>query len=112
MSVGADVQTISLRISGRVQMVGYRRWVIDKAEGLGLNGWVRNVADGSVEILANGYRDKVDQLVELCRIGTPASCIDDISIVVVDPPGEGGGFPTKGFQQLVNFNPEDVPVRS
>ncbi len=48
------IRSARLRITGRVQGVGYRAWAIDTAARLGLRGWVRNRADGSVEVLAIG----------------------------------------------------------
>ncbi len=45
------MRTVRLRITGKVQGIGYRAWVIDSAETLGLRGWVRNRLDGSVEAL-------------------------------------------------------------
>ncbi|HXT78873.1 MAG TPA: acylphosphatase, partial [Acetobacteraceae bacterium] len=58
-----------LVISGRVQGVGYRAWMIDKAAALGLSGWVRNRADGAVEALIAGDVAAVEEMSRLCRRG-------------------------------------------
>ena len=59
-------------IQGRVQGVGYRAWVEHQARVRGLEGWVRNRRDGSVEALFAGSADVVSSMVALCRRG-PAS---------------------------------------
>jgi acylphosphatase len=65
--------TISqVTISGRVQGVGYRAWVEHQARVQGLEGWVRNRRDGSVEALFAGPEDIVADTVAACRRG-PAS---------------------------------------
>jgi acylphosphatase len=104
-----DATTVGLRISGRVQGVWYRGWSVGKAKELGLSGWVRNVTDGTVEVLVNGPKDKVDEMIAACRKGPPAAQVDDLTITVIDPPGQGGAFPTTGFQQLGTHNPADMP---
>ena len=58
-----------LTIRGRVQGVGYRAWVEDQALALGLEGWVRNRRDGSVEALLAGPADVVANMVALCHRG-------------------------------------------
>jgi len=60
-----------LLIEGRVQGVGYRWWAVETASGLGLEGWVRNRADGSVEILALGDHEAIVRLAQACRKGPP-----------------------------------------
>jgi acylphosphatase len=55
--------TLRLRITGKVQGVGYRIWATRTALSLGLRGWVRNRRDGSVEVLATGTPDAVAALV-------------------------------------------------
>lgn len=82
-----------LLIEGRVQGVGYRWWAVESARSLGLDGWVRNRADGSVEILAIGEAEDILRLVEACRTG-PAGAL--VRSVGVDAAGADG---SKGFTQ-------------
>ncbi len=63
----------SLRIEGRVQGVGYRWWAMGVAGRLGVEGWVRNRRDGSVEILALGEPGAIEQLTQACRQGPSAA---------------------------------------
>ncbi|MGO8912808.1 MAG: acylphosphatase [Bradyrhizobium sp.] len=69
-------------IRGRVQGVGYRAWVEYQATAVGLEGWVRNRSDGSVEALFAGSGRAVAEMVALCRHGPPAARVD----VVLDEP--------------------------
>src|SRR5712691_3725570 len=63
------MQSVRLRITGRVQGVGYRAWAIETAARLELRGWVRNRSDGSVEALVIGAEDAVAAMIEACRDG-------------------------------------------
>lgn len=74
------MRTARLRITGRVQGVGYRAWAIETAERFGLRGWVRNRADGSVEALITGEEDAVAAMIEACREGPYAARVGDIAI--------------------------------
>lgn len=65
-----------LRITGRVQRVGYRYWFLDRAESLGLTGWVRNRVDGSVEAAIQGTEASVAQMIADAGDGPPASRVD------------------------------------
>jgi acylphosphatase len=69
-----------LRISGRVQGVGYRDWTIEAARGLGLIGWVRNRKDGSVEALASGEATKIDRFVDACRHGPRLAFVSNLQV--------------------------------
>lgn len=109
MSSRGDTTTVGLRVSGRVQGVWYRCWAVSKAEELGLNGWVRNITDGTVEVLINGPKERVEEMAEACKLGPPAARVDDVVVTIVDPPGKGGAFPTTGFDQLGTFDPSDLP---
>jgi acylphosphatase len=65
-------------IRGRVQGVGYRYWVEQQARASGLEGWVRNRRDGSVEALFAGPADVVSDLVALSRRGPSAARVDTV----------------------------------
>lgn len=75
------MKTVRLRLSGRVQGVGYRAWAIETAKTLGLHGWVRNRADGSVELSATGSTKAIANLIEACRKGPPAARVDRLDLV-------------------------------
>jgi len=78
-------------ISGRVQGVGYREWMVDKARALGVSGWVRNRLDGSVEALVAGDMAAVEELSRLCRRGPRMAEVTSIDEEMADPP-EYPGF--------------------
>ncbi|HTV29341.1 MAG TPA: acylphosphatase [Xanthobacteraceae bacterium] len=65
-------------IRGRVQGVGYRAWTEVTAEERGVEGWVRNCRDGSVEALFAGPEELVLTMIELCRVGPPGARVDAI----------------------------------
>jgi acylphosphatase len=67
-----------LVVTGRVQNVFYRDWLVEQARSLGLDGWVRNRADGSVEAIARGTPEMVEMLIERARQGSPASRVADV----------------------------------
>lgn len=74
-------------VRGRVQGVGFRYSTRMVARRLGLRGWVRNVADGSVELVAEGPAEDVNALIAWCREGPPAARVR--SVDVEDEPNEG-----------------------
>ncbi len=64
---------VHLRVEGRVQGVFFRASTLDQAIRLGLKGWVRNCPDGFVEVVAEGKRKKIDNLVDWCYHGPPGA---------------------------------------
>ena len=70
--------TRQIRVSGRVQGVGYRYALRDEARRLGVHGWVRNCADGSVEALLQGDDDAIGALVAWARRGPQAARVDAV----------------------------------
>lgn len=71
-------------ITGRVQGVGYRSWTRREASALGLAGWVRNLPDGSVEVLANGPETSLRQLEQHLHKGPFFSRVDNVNILPAD----------------------------
>jgi acylphosphatase len=84
------MESVRLRITGRVQGVGYRLWAIRMATSLGLRGWVRNRRDGSVEALVTGAPEQVAAMVEACRRGPYAARVADVIAVPEEDDGSLG----------------------
>ncbi len=76
----SDEQARHYRIQGVVQGVGYRAFVWRLAGSLGLNGWVRNRQDGSVEAVLRGPSDLLDKALEQLRIGPRMSSVQHIEV--------------------------------
>lgn len=74
-----------LLVQGRVQGVGYRHWAVATATRLGLAGWVRNRADGSVEALVEGDTAAVEEMLRGCRQGPPGASVSLIHEDLVEP---------------------------
>jgi acylphosphatase len=72
------VSQLHVRVTGVVQGVGFRWFVREKARRLGLAGWVRNVADGSVEVVASGEQGQIDLLLGELQKGPRGAVVDRI----------------------------------
>jgi acylphosphatase len=79
-------------VQGRVQGVYFRASARDRARQLSLRGWVRNRADGSVELLAEGDKARLEQLVVWCHGGPPGAVVTDIDVEWQEATGEFTGF--------------------
>ena len=82
-----------LVVHGRVQGVWYRGWTVDQAQALGLDGWVRNRRDGTVEIMVSGPGEAVEELIRRCRDGPPAAQVARIEAMAAEE------TPATGFTQ-------------
>ncbi|WP_027134718.1 acylphosphatase [Geminicoccus roseus] len=69
-----------MRITGRVQGVGYRDWLVQAAQFLKLTGWVRNRRDGSVEAHVQGPAAALERLAGQCRQGPPLARVEGVEI--------------------------------
>ena len=67
-------------ISGRVQGVGYRYSTVNEARRLGVNGWVRNLADGRVEAVFEGMQEIVEEIISWCHKGPTAAVVKDVAV--------------------------------
>lgn len=76
-----------LMIHGRVQGVFYRKWAARTAVSLGLTGWVRNRAEGSVEALVEGPLDQVERFIDLAHEGPAAAHVTRIDADDATPSG-------------------------
>jgi acylphosphatase len=86
-----DLTTLRLRIEGFVQAVGYRHFAIEEATRLGLDGWIRNRADGTVEAVISGGTKAVEAFVQACMRGPAGSRVENVELSPAAPP-EGKGF--------------------
>jgi acylphosphatase len=84
--------TRQIRVSGIVQGVGYRAALREQAHSLGVTGWVRNRADGSVEALAHGTPAAVEALIAWARRGPPGARVADVRISEAAAQGAPAGF--------------------
>jgi acylphosphatase len=87
------MRTVRLRVTGRVQAVGYRAWAIATAARLGLRGWVRNRRDGSVEALLIGAEESIAAMIEACRRGPPAARVTAVESSEAEDDGSAGFAP-------------------
>ncbi len=88
-----------LIISGRVQGVAFRACMAREAQLLGVTGWVRNRADGSVEAMVAGTPEQVAAIMNWARRGPPAADVEHVAVELGD--GEPGGF--CGFEQRASL---------
>lgn len=86
------MQRVHLVISGDVQGVGFRSWVVRQAQNLQLTGWVKNREDGSVEVIAEGLPENLDEFVKHCRQGPDVAWIERMDITRRDATGEFVSF--------------------
>jgi len=70
-----------LIIRGFVQGIGYRKWARHEAQKLGITGWVRNLPDSSVEVLLQGTKEKLDEMIVFCKKGPFMSEVEDVDAV-------------------------------
>jgi len=77
-------------VSGRVQGVWFRESCRDQAQAAGVAGWVRNLADGGVEVVLEGPPGAVDEVLAWCRRGPRRARVDRVDVVDEAPVGEQG----------------------
>jgi len=71
-------------ISGKVQRVYYRKSVTQALQRLSVQGYIRNLADGTVELVARVYDDDYDAVLEILHAGSPLSEVSDVAVTVLE----------------------------
>jgi acylphosphatase len=84
-------------VKGFVQGVGFRWFVQKHANHLGLNGWVRNLSNGDVEIEVEGERSLVEELIKLVKVGPRYAQVEDLQITWKPYEGKYKSFEIKGW---------------
>ena len=80
MSNEKEIERIEIVVSGIVQGVFFRASTREVATKLGIRGTVRNLSDGSVEIIAEGTKEKLNKLIRFARNGPPSARVYDIEV--------------------------------
>ena len=78
-----------VRVTGRVQGVFFRAWSQGQARELGISGWIRNSADGSVEAHLDGEEDAVARMIERMRHGPSDAQVDEVTVEEAAPENSG-----------------------
>ena len=84
--------SIRIIVSGRVQGVAFRHYAQREAGRLGLDGWVRNLPNGEVEIVAAGEQDQLDEMAIWARRGAPFAKVTGVTVSPVEGWVDGHGF--------------------
>jgi acylphosphatase len=77
-------------VTGRVQGVGFRYAVLERARTRGVAGWVRNLPSGQVEAVFEGGASAVEAMVDYCRRGPLGASVDDVQVTAETPAGAAG----------------------
>lgn len=91
-SANQSLEELYALVRGRVQGVGFRYFVVEKAQRLGLRGYARNESNGDVEVLAQGTRLALEQLVTDLWRGPSAADVHDVQIIWREPTEHLSGF--------------------
>jgi acylphosphatase len=79
-----------VKVSGRVQGVFFRDSARERARAHGVDGWVRNCPDGTVEAVIEGSREAVDRVVRFLQTGPPSAQVDNVEVQAEEPEGLSG----------------------
>ena len=91
-----EYKRLHAQVTGRVQGVGFRYYVMGEAGNLGLTGWVRNRLDESVEVIAEGEKEKLVLLVNALKQGPRSSYVHEVKETWSEATGEFPGFSVRG----------------
>ena len=96
------IKTAHIRVRGLVQGVGFRFFVRRLAHSIGINGWVRNCPDGSVEIMAEGEDGLVNDFIKAVRVGPSFGNVKEMSVDFTDSPSFFTTFEIRFYREIVS----------
>ena len=88
----SEVVRAHVFIEGRVHGIGFRYWARKNAQGLGLTGWVRNLADGRVEVVFEGAKKEIEDMIKKCKRGPMLAGVKHIDVIWEKASGEFDDF--------------------
>ena len=86
------MRRVRITVRGLVQGVGFRAYIANIARRLGLKGFVKNLDDGSVLIVAEGEEESLAKLIDAARRGPPAAIVESVDVVYEDYRGDFDWF--------------------
>lgn len=86
------IKACHVKITGRVQGVGYRAWTVATAAKMGMKGWVRNRKDGSVEAMFHGTEEQIELMLDACHKGPMFAKVEKVISKFVDERPDSDGF--------------------
>jgi acylphosphatase len=95
-----NTMSVRIRVVGKVQGVGFRAWCVHTAHRLGVQGWVRNRSDGSVEVLATGTEPMINKLITAVHTGPAHAKVEEVSFSAVDARDPDLAGLQTGFHQI------------
>ena len=87
-----DLVSVCATVHGRVQGVFFRSFTEERAQHLGLKGYVRNLPSGDLEVVAEGRRESLEKLIEYLKMGPPAAMVEKVETAWSEYAGKYSGF--------------------
>lgn len=97
------MERVHVLVSGRVQGVFFRDFVNENARELGITGWVRNTVDNRVEMVAEGKRERLEELIRRCKSGPPMATVRDMEVEWLSSAGEFDAFRVRPTAESIEF---------
>jgi len=88
----SDLVSVQAKVHGHVQGVFFRDFTSRRARGLDLNGYVRNLPDGTVGVYAEGERGKLEEFIRHLKTGPPSATVDSVEVAWGEYSGSYSGF--------------------
>lgn len=94
----APARRVHAIVHGLVQGVNFRAYTVREARRLGLTGWVRNKADGTVETIAEGSQEQLSVFIDFLHTGSPSAHVRNVEVTLSEAHGDMDSFSVQFFQ--------------